>query len=66
VQDSLGEKLGTTECESGNTEVHCKNQEMWGRYYEWFGWESQEKSNEAIDYIEKWTVKWMVKDMEGC
>ena len=28
VLGTLGEKLGATECESGNTEVHWKNQEM--------------------------------------
>ena len=41
-------KLGATDCESGNIEVHWKNQEMCGRYYEWFGLESQEESNGPI------------------
>jgi hypothetical protein len=38
VQDTLEEKLGAIECESGNAEVQRNNIKETVRYYRWFGW----------------------------
>jgi hypothetical protein len=48
VQDKLEEKLGATECESGNMKVQWNK--LCARHYEWLYWESRQESKKAMDY----------------